>query len=201
MKRLIFILTAIIALTASAAGNADALLGRAADKLRASKSVTACFTLAVGGESTTGNITLAGDRFVVKTPQLSTWYDGKTQWSYSPQAGEVNITEPTADELSQVNPFVIINAFRKGYKSTLGASTAATKVINLAALDKRADIRTVVLTLDTKTLYPTKIVMTLADGRKMTVTVSSVTPGKALPASTFVFDKKKYPGAEIVDLR
>lgn len=200
------ILTFIIAVfsaafVAGAADTADGLLSKAAERLRSAKSVTAQFTLSSGGSKSSGKIILAGDRFHVSTQELSTWYDGKTQWTYSPQAGEVNITEPTPEELQQVNPFAIINAFRRGYKATLAGKTANTRTVLLRSSAKNADITTVTLTLNASTHYPTRIVLNMADGTRLSIDVTKVTAGGTLPASTFTFDKRRYPSATVVDLR
>ena len=148
-----------------------------------------------------GTIVTSGDKFHISSPQLSTWYDGRTQWTYSPSSNEVNITEPTAEELQQVNPFAIISAFRRAYKGTLLKSPAGTHTVQLLPLDKKASIRKAVVTFDAKTLYPTLIRLTTDNNAILSIKVTNVVAGKKYPLSTFVFAKKKYPGAEIIDLR
>ena len=156
------LLSVVVFVKAIAADTADALLGRAADKLRASKSVTAQFTLSAGGNKSAGKIILAGERFHVSTADLTTWYDGNTQWTYVPSADEVNITTPTPEELQQVNPFAIINAFRRSYKASFAGKTATTRTILLSSTAKAAEIKTVTVTLNTSTLYPIRIAINLS---------------------------------------
>lgn len=204
MRKLIFILGALLAgiVGAAAAESADAFLGRVADNLRKARSVTASFAMTAGSEKVSGTLTLAGTRFHISTPQLSTWYDGKTQWAYSPQAAEVNITEPTPDELAQVNPFAIISAFRRGYKASWGTGSAASqKTVVLKALQKKAEISSATVTFNAKTLMPVRIVLTMAGGRVTVISVTSARTGAALPLSAFTFDARKHPGVEVVDLR
>ena len=103
--------------------------------------------------------------------------------------------------MQQVNPFAIISAFRRAYKGTLLKSPAGTHTVQLLPLDKKASIRKAVVTFDAKTLYPTLIRLTTDNNATLSIKVTNVVAGKKYPLSTFVFDKKKYPGAEIIDLR
>lgn len=203
MKRIIlfFATLSAVILAAGAAESADQLLSRAADKLRTSKSVSASFSVKASAGNASGTITLAGDKFRIASQDLSVWYNGKTQWTYVASAGEVNITEPTADELQQINPFAIVNAMRRGYKATVTSRTSANTVLTLTATARRPEIKKAVLTLSNSTLYPSKIILTMADGSVTTITVSNVKAGAAQAASAFVFNPAKYPGVEVVDLR
>lgn len=202
MTRLLtaFLLTILSAVSASAT-TADTILKSAADRYQRLKTISASYSATSGSEKMNGTIVTSGDKFHISSPQLSTWYDGRTQWTYSPSSNEVNITEPTAEELQQVNPFAIISAFRRAYKGTLLKSPAGTHTVQLLPLDKKASIRKAVVTFDAKTLYPTLIRLTTDNNATLTIKVTNVVAGKKYPLSTFVFDKKKYPGAEIIDLR
>lgn len=201
MKKLILILALILSVSVHAAETADALLGRVVAKLENAGSVTAGFSMNVAGEKSSGTLTLSGKKFVVKTPQLTTWFDGKTQWAYSPSTGEVNITEPTPEELAQINPVAIIGAFRKGFTAAYAKAPAGKKTVVLTAKAKKPEIKSATVTLDAATLYPSIITLVMANGQKVSITVSAVKVGKALPASTFTFNKKQYPKAQIIDLR
>ena len=55
--------------------------------------------------------------------------------------------------------------------------------------------------MDANTYYPSKIELTIDNNSLVTINVKNVKTGANYPASTFVFDKSKYPHAEIVDLR
>lgn len=200
MIRLILISTLLLLgqLSASAAG----ILDRAAEAFSTSKSLKASFTSVVNGEKNSGTITLQGDKFHLSSKPFSTWYDGTTQWTYVTSSNEVNVTEPTPDELAQVNPFVIISNLRKGYNPASLKSAAGTSTIQLTPKDSRhADIRKAVITFNNSTAFPTRIVLDTASGEKIDITVISITKGKQLPASTFVFNPKNFPRVEIVDLR
>lgn len=185
----------------TAAETATTILDKASAKFHEAKSLIASYTITTDGNRQSGTLVVAGDRFNLSSPQISSWYDGKTQWTYSTHTGEVNITEPTPEELQQVNPFAIINSFRKQYKATLLKSSAADRKIRLTALNQKNDIKSVVLTLNATSLYPTRIELILGNRRVVTIDVNTITPGNTLPRSEFQYNPKKYPGIPVVDLR
>ncbi|MBQ8773648.1 MAG: hypothetical protein IJZ17_04130, partial [Muribaculaceae bacterium] len=130
MKRFILFLFVITAITIpSFAQSADAILSSAAERFNAAQSISAEYTIRGNGSTSNGKIIISGEKFAISSPEISSWYDGTTQWTYSPSIGEVNITEPSTDELQQINPFAIISHFRTSYKATkLKSSKGSFKV-------------------------------------------------------------------------
>lgn len=184
------------------ADNAMQLLEKAAANIKSMPSLKANYTINISGQgSATGVMTLSGDMFVMTSADLMTWYDGTTQWTMVMADNEVNVTEPTADELRQVNPFVIINNFRNSYSaSSLKAETGQKKLL-LKAKNAKEPIAETTVTLNAATLLPTQIELKLKNNRTVSIKVTGIQKGKSLPVETFRFPAKKYPSAEIVDLR
>ena len=198
----VFIMLLTCGVTELSAGEtAGSILDKAATKIRSAKSISASYTITADGHKQSGEIVVAGNCFAISSPQISSWYDGKTQWTYSTQTGEVNITDPTTEELQQVNPFAIINSFRKLYKAVALKAPATEKKIRLTASNPKNDIKSVVLTLDATTLYPSHIELALTNRRTVSIDVTSVKSGEQLPQSEFRFNPKLYSGVPIVDLR
>lgn len=201
-KRLL--LFAIIFLSAAsiyAVETASGILNSSANRIKSAKSLVASYVITADGHKQDGIMTISGERFTISSPQMVSWYDGKTQWTYTSHTGEVNITEPTAEELQQINPFAIIRSFSNNYKAQQLKSPAGTKKIRLTALSPKSDIKTVILTLNAKTLYPTRIDLTMGNRQSVAIQISAVEEGPTLPAANFRFDAKKYPGVQVVDLR
>ena len=203
MNKVIITLIAVFTalMPAAAQQTADALLQQAASKLTSAKSVEAAYTIKGSGGTTSGTILLAGNRFRMTAPQIMTWFDGKTQWTYAVAQQEVSITEPTPQELQQVNPLLIISGFRNNYKAVIDKSPAGTKRVRLTAKNTRSSISSAVITLNASTLYPTEITLTLSNKQTLAIKINSLKIGSTPAASAFRFDKKAYPKAEIVDLR
>lgn len=181
--------------------NAGVIIKKCAEKIRSSKSLIVDYTLTSGSQTMTGSLTMAGDCFHLSTPQVKSWYDGKTQWTYSTQIGEVNVTEPTSDELAQINPFAILESFSSYYVASTSKSSGGETSVSLTPKGKKSDIAKVLVTINDHSLYPSAIQLTLRGGQTFDIKVKSVTPGGLLSASKFKFNRAEYPGIQVVDLR
>lgn len=180
--------------------DAATILNNATNKFSSCKSISATFSIIDNGHSDSGSIIVAGNKFVVSTSLITTWFNGKTQWSYSKDINEVNITEPTPIELQQINPFSIISNFRSTYNAKGINSPKGTYKIVLSPKKSNQTIKSIELTLNSSTYFPSLIVINTSNS-KATIKIKSITEGKQLPSSTFIFDTKKYPRVEIIDLR
>ena len=92
------------------AQNANDILGKAAAAYENSNGISASFTMFTrsagqnAGESFEGTIQMKGDKFTLVTPEALTWFNGTTQWTYVERNDEVNVTNPTGEELQFTNP-------------------------------------------------------------------------------------------------
>lgn len=202
MQKLLLMLMILLAPIAGAAKTATEVLDAAAKRFQSVKSLTATYDMISGGQTSTGVLAISGEKFHLSSNDMSSWYDGTTQWTYSAASNEVNITSPTPEELAQVNPFVIISSLRKAYNSRLVSSSSTTNTVELTPIKKRgAAISKAVIDFSASTSFPTVIKLTTDGGETMTIRVKSIKTGTNYPASTFVFNKKQYPKAALIDLR
>lgn len=202
MKRLLFIIIATLgAIGLSAAETASDVLSKSIDKIKTAGSFTATCVLHSGGSAENGQLTMSGKSFRIEAKKFGVWYDGKTQWTYSAASNEVNVTEPDTEELAQINPLSVIDYFRQNYTATFGTQKNGVKTVILQAKKKGADIKRADIQINSSTMMPIGVDLILSNGQKIAVTISNLKTGKALPSSTFRYDKKYHPGAEIVDLR
>lgn len=202
MKKIFALLTLVLAtcITAMAATPAE-VLDRAARKLKNAMSIYADYTLTADGHSNTGTILMSADRFTITSPEMLSWYDGKTQWTYAKQIGEVNVVTPTPDELQQVNPFAIIRSFSRDYKASALPSPAGTTKLRLTNDTGRGDIDTVDITFSDSTGYPTQMSILLNGGQRVNIKVHGIRDGGPQSTSKFKFNPKDFPGVQVVDLR
>lgn len=203
MKRsfLLSLALSFIALSAMATGNALEILDRAAAKFTSSPSISAAYNISVSGNKYSGRISFCGDRFSMTSPQILTWYDGKTQWSYNKEDNEVTVTEPTPDELSQINPFVIINSFRSNFTAKSLTAPKGFVKLELKAKDPKNEVQSAVVTLNEQSLMPTQIQLVTSSKQQITIILNSVTTGPAYNIKAFQFYAPNYPDVKIVDLR
>lgn len=202
MKRFILFLFVITAITIpSFAQSADAILSSAAERFNAAQSISAEYTIRGNGSTSNGKIIISGEKFAISSPEISSWYDGTTQWTYSPSIGEVNITEPSTDELQQINPFAIISHFRTSYKATKLKSSKGSFKVELRPIIDGVSITHAIITFNASTYMPSLIVLTMDNNASASIDVTSIKSGGNHPESTFVFNEKQFPQASIIDLR
>lgn len=148
--------------------------------------------------STSGTIAIKGNKFHARTPQATVWYNGKTQWTYMKKTNEVNVSNPTQAQQMSMNPYTFINIYKTGYTSSM-KTVGSNYEVRLVAQNKKRSVQELVLTINKKTYVPSQIKMRQGSTWS-TITVSNF-KSKSVPNSTFVFNSKDFPQAEIVDLR
>lgn len=151
-----------------------------------------------------GEIKLKGNKFVLDTNNATSWFDGQTQWSYLKASDEVNISNPTPEELENINPYSLISQYRQGYNYKYNGS----KSINgrqgdeliLTPTGKNKDISRITLFIS-KNGQPIHLKIEQKDQTWNEITITSYKTGEKYPDSLFKFNKRNYPDAETVDLR
>ena len=195
-KTIITLLCCIFTLSSFADNQAEAhkVLNALAAKIEKGGGATATFTMKTAGNTISGNVAIRNSRFYLTTPSMTVWYNGKTQWIYSKLSEEVNISAPNAGQQS-VNPYAFLYIYKNGYSLTM-KTQGQTKTIRMVS--KKHAMKDITITLG-KGDVPT-MVKFLQGGKWTTVSLTNFKVTK-LPDSLFVFNPKKYPDAEIIDLR
>lgn len=195
MKKILQTLALLLLAVAASAQTARQVLDKTAAALSNKGGITASFSIK-GGVS--GTISVKGRKFQASTPQGIVWFDGKTQWTYVEQNGEVNVSNPTATELQAINPYNFIHLYRNGYKAEL-KDVGSLYQIHLVATGKGQSIGEMFIRVDKNTYAPT--ILSMREGKNWTtITVGSFKKAN-LADSYFTFPSKDYPQAEIIDLR
>lgn len=181
----------------------ETLLDQVVGWCKQKNSIEADYTLTAGGESAAGTMVVTGKRFTIKSAIIDIWFDGKTQWTLNPSINETTVTEPTEEELQQVNPFVIIDAFRHAYDVSLMPEQEPSKVqtILLTPKDNSADIRRVEIAVPKGYLYPLRIVLRMSNGETCTLALKRIIRGVEYTDSTFRYDPSTHPSTKVIDMR
>ena len=195
----------------SRAQNAASVMDKAADAYEKSNGISASFALNTRSdvqkvsESFEGTINMKGDKFTLGTPDMVTWFDGTTQWSYVERNDEVNVSTPSGEELQFTNPALLLRAYKKGFTPKyIGESTASN---GKSAYDieltpkKKGDILKVELQIEKFSNFPAKIKVEAKNGISNTIHISNLKTGVNQPDDFFVFKESDYPDAEVIDLR
>lgn len=189
----------LAAVGAQAAENAEQIVNKVLASLNGG--ITAKVAISGGGTSTSGNIVLQGKCFKISTSALKAWYDGTTLWSYSPATEEVNITEPTAEELLTISPYAMVTAYRGAFTASIASAKGSATTLRFTP-KKKTNIKEVTATVATPGYQITKVVITMSNGTAYTTAITGYTTGKSYPATTFKFNPNEVPkGTPLNDLR
>lgn len=213
MKNLLFVYICLfgLALPLSAQKlDAQDILDRTATAFRQAGGIQADFTVHTYAKgvlqgSSVGTIRLKGEKFLLDADGVKTWFDGRTQWSYLTNSDEVNVSEPTPEELQSINPYALLSIYKQGYHMKLGKTDvyggkSAYEVI-LTASDRKKDLQCVIIYVTKDTFQPLCISMTQKGGNSVAIRITSYKAGELYNDHLFTFDKKAYPTAEVIDLR
>jgi outer membrane lipoprotein carrier protein len=218
-KLLLFILALTLFITGFGQNNslgtndpaAKKLLDAVSNKFKTYKSVQANFTLTVeDGKgkiqgTKKGTVFMKGSKYRVTITGQEIFSDGKNIWTYDKAANEVTITELDESANAITPQKLFTNFYEKDFLSKYnGEKKEGTRVlqeIEMTPTDKNKNFHKVYILIDkkTQTIYSTRVLEKA--GNKYSYTVNSMKTTSAVADATFVFDKKKYPGVEEVDLR
>lgn len=152
-----------------------------------------------------GKAYIKGNKFKIDVPDGITWFDGKTQWMYMEGSDEVNVTNPSGDELAAISPIALLNIYKSGftlkYKGESKEKNKSVYVIEMTPQKKNSDFSLFTLKIDKATNLFVDI--TLKGKNKMitNLIIKKTEKSTTLADSFFVFNKKEYPKVEIIDLR
>ena len=204
MKRtylLVLILFLSVSLSAQKDKQAREILDKTANALQQAGGIRATF-----GGTGNGTLLLKGNQFYLNSGGIQSWFDGKTQWSYVTKNDEVNVSNPTQEELQQINPYTFLYMYQKGFSYKLGATKTyrgkAVWEVVLTARDKKQELEHITLFV-TKDTYEPLCILLQQRGQQTRneITITSYQTKQNYADQVFTFDKKQYPNAEVIDLR
>lgn len=152
-----------------------------------------------------GEITVSGDRYMLKTEEQEIINDGITVWTYLPDVNEVNIDDYSPDD-DEITPSSIFDEYKNGYKyiwlENIKEQGMDSDVIDLIPEDVvNAQFFKIKMVISTKDRTLLKWTMFEKQGNKYIYTISDFNDKAVVSDAIFKFDKSKYSGVEIVDLR
>jgi outer membrane lipoprotein carrier protein len=148
---------------------------------------------------------MKGTKYRVSFSGQEIFCDGVTVWNYDKSANEVTISKLDASSGMITPQKLFTNFYDKDFlyllngEKKVGGKTV--QEIEMTPVDKSKPFHKVYVQVDktAKTIYSTKVLENA--GNRYVYTVTSMKTNAAMADNIFVFDKKKYPGVEVVDLR
>ena len=192
---------------------AKKILDAVSTKFKTFKAVQATFTFQSednkGGVLGTkkGTASMKGPRYRVSFAGTGqeVYCDGTNIWTYDKGANEVTITKPDNSANTITPQKIFSNFYDKDFLYKLNGEKIVNKKsvqeIEMTPVDKTKPFHKVYLLVDkqNKTLYSTRVLD--KSGNVTVYTINTLNGSANLADNLFVFDKNKYPGVEVIDLR
>ena len=213
MKKITWMLSLAFVMTLPAFAQKDKraqdILDAMSKKYKSLKSYQATFSFASAGagskESYKGDLTVKNEKFRLLLGGQEVFTDGKTMSTYIKESNEVNVQDYDASANGELNPTQIYTIYNRGFtyrflKEQKQAGRTL-EVIELTSDRPKSAIKTVQISVDKVDKSVRKWLIINKDGKQTSYTITKFTPNVNAPDSFFAFDKAKYPGVEVVDLR
>lgn len=216
MKKILFILSIVLfanVLSAQTDAKAKQILDQVSQKTRSYKTIAADFTFSMQNkqmginETNNGSIKLKGNKYVVDIPGagLKVFADGKTSWNYMKTGNQVTIAAIDENSSELMDPSTVFTIYEKGFKSKFIAEKTVdgkqVYQIELYPDKKEFEVSKITIEINKSTSAIQSAQLAGTDGNTYSIKVNKFEPNKEIQDSEFVFDSKKFPGVEVIDLR
>lgn len=155
--------------------------------------------------SVNGNLKTRDKRFVLTTSFATMNFDGKNLYIYQPDVNEITISSPAESEISDMDPTQIMSMYSEGYQIPKPEYTTENgkkvAIVSLYPEDKAEDFHRLSLKIDMSNYCPLQITTYGKNGMTNTIDILKIDTNKNFSEKELIFDLKKYPKAQIIDIR
>lgn len=204
MKKLVFILAAIIAFNVQAQNSkpAEKLLNEVSNKVRTYDNMVIEFKYALDNskenvhQETRGDVSIDGNKYVLNLMGTTQMFDGKKIYTIIPEDEEINISNYSEDDSQSITPSKMFTFYEDGYNYdmdiTQNVNGREIQYVKLTPKDSNAEISNILLGIDKQTKNIYNLIQTQENGTKVTITVKSFKTNQPLAKNLFTFDEDRY---------
>ncbi|MDT0688226.1 outer membrane lipoprotein carrier protein LolA [Salegentibacter sp. F188] len=204
MKKLIFLFSILIStgLTAQNSDKAKALLNDVSSKVKGYENMVIDFKYALENtaenvsQETRGDVSIKGDKYVLNLMGTTQMFDGKKIYTIIPEDEEINISNYVEEDSNNITPSKMFSFYEEGYnyKWDITQDVKGRKIqyIKLTPQDSNAEVKDILLGIDTQTKHIYNLIQTQDNGTKITITVKSFKTDQPLAQSLFTFNEDRY---------
>ncbi|MDT0676206.1 LolA family protein [Autumnicola musiva] len=204
MKKLIFLFITLISMGMSAqnSAKAEALLDEVSTKVKSYNNMVIDFkyalenTAANVNQETRGDVSIKGDKYVLNLMGTTQMFDGKKIYTIIPEDEEINISNYVEEDSNSITPSKMFSFYEEGYNYawdiTQDVKGRKIQYVKLTPKDSNAEVKNILLGIDTQTKNIYNLVQTQDNGTKITITVKSFKTDQPLAQNLFSFDEDRY---------
>ncbi|MCL3779310.1 outer membrane lipoprotein carrier protein LolA [Prolixibacteraceae bacterium JC049] len=186
---------------------AKVVLDKVANATKSFSSMDIAFSFALTNEEEglndeyEGKVQVKGLKYKLSMMGAETYFDGKAIYTYLPDAGEVNIDNPSESMEQMLNPSKLFTIYEEGFDYKWLKKEGANTIVELIPTTDERNFKKVILTINEakKQLVGAKLFS--KDGNTYIITVKSFTSNKAYDDTYFTFDTKKHADVYVNDMR
>ena len=183
---------------------AKKILDAVSAKFKTYKSVQGKFALKIENAAgktlgtKTGTVYMKGSKYRISVTGQEIFSDGSNVWTYDKSSKEVTISkiDPTANTITPQKLFT--NFYDRDFLYKLNGTVKGLNEIELTPTDKSKPFFKILLYANNTAITSTKLFE--KSGNRYSYTTTSLVGNANVRDDSFVFDVKKYPGVEVVDL-
>ena len=147
-------------------------------------------------QETKGNVSIDGDKYVLNLMGTTQIFDGKKIYTIIPEDQEINISDYIEEDDNSITPSKMFTFYQKGYnyKWDITQDVKGRKIqyIKLTPIDSRAEVKNILLGIDSQTKHIYNLIQTQDNGTKITITVKSFKTNQPLAKNLFTFSESRY---------
>lgn len=213
MKRIALLITILCGLLHNSSATplkqnqTNNILQNAINKVKNNGGIEAQFSVAVLNNSvetnsTQGVIQLKANQFKIVMPAITVWFNGKTQWTMQTGSDEVNVSNPTPEELRTINPYALIDVYQKDYTCTHKKTTYQGRTCNEVTLKakNKERMQEIILNIDAKN-HQVLSAKVKQNDQWIYFKIVGYKENMNWGNQHFTFSTKEYPNVEVIDLR
>lgn len=206
---LLLLLTPILLLAQTKDPKASTLLDEVSTKTKSYKSIKADFSYSMENkqaninEEKKGTLLLSGDKYRLTIANQIVICDGKTIWTYLEESNEVQVNSLDNKD-DALTPSKLLTSYGSNYKSKIIKDKNQTDP-NIETIELIPNViknvSKAVITIDKTKKQIKSFSFFEKSGNKFSYKISRYQTDLPIVPSDFTFDKSKYPGVEVIDMR
>lgn len=184
------------------------ILDRTAQRLNTKGGIKATFTTTVYEKTLpkdiiTGTMDMLGEKYVLKTEAVCTWFNGKDQWNLIYDTKEVSLVTPTQEELQTSSPIAFAGMYKQGFNlSSKSAELRGRKVweVTMKPQKRKAEPSVITISIDKETFDPLCIRIR-NNGDWTRISIDNFNSNAGLTLKDFTYPAAQYPDFDVIDMR
>ena len=204
MKKLVFILAAIISFSTQAQNSpkAEKLLNEVSSKVKNYDNMVIEFKYSLENQAenvsqeTRGDVSIAGEKYVLNLMGTTQMFDGEKIYTIIPEDEEINISNYVEEDSNSITPSKMFSFYEDGYNYemdiTQNVKGREIQYVKLTPKDSNAEIKNILLGIDSQTKHIYNMIQTQENGTKVTITVKSFKTDQPLAKNLFTFNEDRY---------